>query len=157
MARIAVVIVFIIAGIYFLFFTDGDDPSVIDGVLTEAKAAGVERDLSGFMDNFSMQYRDEYGFSYLVIKRIVGRQFEKFEKFEAEYTDLGVVFDENEQGDKLAIATLDLRVKGFKKGLPIDLIGTDDSTDNINIEFLKSSLGVWKIVSVSGVDTRERF
>jgi len=152
--KILIALAVVIVVFLYLFYSSANDPSEVKAVLTRVLDAGKGKDLDGVMDNFSLKYKDEYGLSYPLLKGMMKGEFDKYDLFEGEISNLRVVFHKNEQGEKTAIANFDVYVQGMKSGIPIALIGTHDSPDKITVTLIKGVIGGWKIVSVSGVDER---
>lgn len=138
----------------FVLTRGGDDPSEIEALFGRTLEAGRTGDLSGFMDSVSLRYRDEYGLSYVGVKRMAQVSLEKFEGLDGTFGGLAVILGENEAGEKTATATVEVTVLGMKGGVPIGLIGDVDRPDTLTVELVKSGFGGWKIVSVSGFDSR---
>lgn len=141
----------------YLFYPRGDDPRQIEAVLNEIKDSAGKHDADGVTEHFSLQYKDEYGASYPVVKNVIENAFRRYDKILVSYSGLSVVFSENESGGKEAAANLDVIVTGQSSGMPHDLIGSDGSPDNITVTLGKSGLGGWKITSVNGIDEGENY
>ncbi len=141
----------------YLLFPRGDDAGEIDAVFSELIDASGKKDAEGITGRFSLQYKDEYGAGYQVVKGIIAKAFEEYDSIEASYSGLSAVFRENEYGEKEAAANLDVLVTGLKSGLPYELIGSGGSPDNITVTLKKSGIGGWKITGVEGLDTREDY
>ena len=153
-----IVLAIIISGILIYFFLQsGDDPSEIEAVFNEAIDAGKRKDLGGVMEHFSINYRDDYGITYPVVKNIVKNFFERFDGFEADYSNLIASINESEKGDKQASANLNARVSGIRNGIPVPILGDVDTPQNITVTLVKSKLGGWKIVKVEGIEADEGF
>ena len=60
--------------------------------------------------------------------------------------------NETEDGNKIAIANLNMNIKGIKSNIPISILGKDDSFENITLTFKKSKLGGWKVIKSEGLD-----
>jgi hypothetical protein len=145
-----------LAIIYF-FFPRGDDTGEIEAVFSEMIVATGKKDTDGVTGHFSLKYKDEYGASYPVVKNIISKAFEKYDRIEVSYSGISAVFGENEYGEKEAAANLDLLVTGYESGMPHTLIGSGGSPDNITVTLEKSGFGGWKITGVEGVDTPDDY
>lgn len=141
----------------YLFFPRGDEPREIEAVFDEMKEAASNKDTDGVAEHFSMQYKDEYGATYHVVKKVIGNVFRKYDSIRVSYSGLSVVFSENESGEKEATANLDVTVTGYSSGMSYDLIGSEDSPDNVTVTLEKSGLGGWKITGVEGLDAQESY
>lgn len=149
-------LIFIAAAILiYFFFPRGEDAGEIESLFNEIKGAAEKKDTEGVTGHFSLQYKDEYGAGYPVVKNIIAKVFERYDRIEASYSGLSAVFGENEHGDKEAAVNTDVLVTGFKSGIPYALIGSGGSPDNVTVTLVKSGLGVWKITGVEGLDGPE--
>jgi hypothetical protein len=153
-----IVLTITILGLFiYLFLSSGDDPSEIGAVFNDVIEAGKKKDLDGVMEHFSINYRDDYGATYPIVKNVVKNFFERFDGFEADYSNLAVLINESEDGEKQAIANLDVRAVGIRNGIPVPLLGDEDTPQNIIVTLVKSKLQGWKIVKVEGIEADEEF
>jgi hypothetical protein len=153
-----IVLAIIILGLFIYFFLwSGDDPSEIGAVFNDVIEAGKKKDLEGVTEHFSINYRDDYGATYPVVKNVIKNFFERFDSFEGDYSNLAVSINEGEDGEKQAIANLDVWVSGIRNGIPVALLGDEDTPQNITVTLVKSKLGGWKIVKVEGMESDEEF
>ena len=151
-----IVLAIIILGLFtYLFLSSGDDPSEIGVLFNEMIEVGKKKDLDGVMEHFSINYRDDYGATYPVVKNVVKNFFERFDGFEADYSNLAVSINESEDGEKKAVANLDVQVSGIRNGIPVQLLGDEDTPQNITVTLVKSKLRGWKIVKVEGIEDEE--
>ena len=157
MSRYLLILIIVALVILYIYFPRGGDPREIEAVLGEMKDAAQIKDLDGVMSHFSLQYKDEYGATYHVVKKVIEDVFRKYDSIGVSYSGLSVVFSENESGGKEAAANLDVIVTGHSSGITRDLIGSDGSPDNVTVTFEKSSLGGWKITSVEGIDEQDGY
>jgi len=141
----------------YLFYPRGDDPREIKAVFDEMREAAANRDSEGAAEHFSLQYKDEYGASYPVVKNVIENAFRKYDSVGVSYSDLSVVFSKNESGEKEASANLDVTVTGQSSGIFYDLIGSEGSPDNVTVTLKKSALGGWKITGVQGLDEQDSY
>lgn len=146
-----VILIIIAVVLAYLFFPSGDDTREIEAVFIKAMEAGEKKDLDGVMEPFSINYRDEYGATYPVVKNVLKNFFDKFDDFKGNFSVLTVSINETE-GEKQAVANLDVYVLGMKFGIPTSILGDADSPQNLTITLKKSGLGVWKIIKVEGLD-----
>lgn len=152
MARYIIPLIIIIALLIYFFYPGGVDTSEIESVLNGMKDSAEHNDPGEITEQFSINYRDEYGATYPVVKKIIKEAFERYDGIEPSYSGLSVSVSENEEGDMEAAANMDVSVRGIKSGAPRYLIGTADSPDNITVTLKKSPLGGWKIMKVEGID-----
>jgi hypothetical protein len=156
-SKYLLILIALAAVLVYFFFPRGDDAGEIEAVLNEMRDAAGKKDLDGVTEHFSLQYKDEYGAGYPVVKNVITRAFEKYDIIEVSYSNLTAVFSENEYGDKEAAANLDVLVTGYSSGLPYMLIGSEGSPDNVTVTLKKSGIGGWKITDVEGVDNPDNY
>jgi len=137
--------------IYFIF-TGGDETSEIETVFNEIIESVRKKDQEGVLEHFSIHYRDERGYNYLVIKKVVESTFQEFDSLDGSYGNISASLSEDENGEMLAYTKIGVKVRGVKRGIPETLLGSDDSYDNIIVTLKKSTLGGWKIINIEGVD-----
>ncbi|HEX3033596.1 MAG TPA: hypothetical protein VHT73_00480 [Thermodesulfobacteriota bacterium] len=157
MSKYIVLTIIILGILIYSFLQSGDDPSEIEAVFNEVIDSGKKKDLGGVMEHFSINYRDDYGITYPVVKNIVKNFFKRFDGFEADYSNLVVSINENEEGEKQAVANLDVQVSGIRNGIPVPILGDEDTQQNITVTLIKSKLLGWKIVKVEGIEAEEGF
>lgn len=149
------VIALIILGITYLLFTrEGNDDEFFTAYFNNMVEAAKSKDLDNFMKNFSLQYHDDYGFNYLILKNSVKNVLEKNQIIDGSFTDLSSSVSEDGDGNEVAVINLDVEAKGINKGIEYNLLGHEGTLENITIFLEKSSLGSWKIVRVEGVDSK---
>jgi hypothetical protein len=68
--------------IYF-FFPRGDDAGQIEAVFNEIRDAAGKKDAEGVTGHFSLQYKDEYGAGYPVVKSIITKAFQEYDGIQA--------------------------------------------------------------------------
>ena len=153
MARYVIPLIIIIVLLIYFYFPGGDDTTEIEAAFNSMIESAGEKNLEGVTEHFSIHYKDGYGVTYPVVKNIIQYAFEKYDGFQASYSNLSATIGENENGDKEAAANLDLIVKGIKSGNTQNLIGNDASPDNITVTLKKSSFGGWKITEIEGLET----
>ena len=157
MSRYIFLLIILALVLILYFFPRGDDSGEIKALFDEVIEAAGNRDYEGITGHFSVQYKDEYGAGYPVVKNIIIKVFEKYDSVEASYSGLSVVINKNEYGEKEAAANMDVEVTGYKSGIPDKLIGNSESPDNITVTLRKSGLGGWKITRVEGLDDRDDY
>lgn len=140
--------------IYFIY-TGGDETSEIEAVFNEIIDSSRNKDLEGVTEQFSLHYKDEYGASYPVLKNIIENTFEKFDSVDGSYGNVSVSLGEDENGEQLAYANVDVKARGTRAGIPQTLLGIDDTPDNITVILKKSTFGGWKIIKIEGIDAAD--
>jgi hypothetical protein len=152
MKKYGIFIVIIAVVLAYLFYPSGDDTREVAALLDQALESGKKKDLDGVMEHISLNYKDEYGASYPVVKNVVKNYFEKFDSFDGKYSGLKASINETEGGERQGVANLDIQVWGVKSGIPTPILGDLDSSSNITITLKKSRLGGWKVVKVEGIE-----
>ncbi|NIP37898.1 MAG: hypothetical protein GWO07_02445 [Candidatus Dadabacteria bacterium] len=152
MKIIGIIAVIIIAAAAFFLWPASDDPTEIEKVLNKMITAGQTGTFEGVTEHVSFDYRDDYGATYFAVKNIVQKVFEKFDSFDTKHKNLSVTISESEDGSKIAIANLDMNIKGKKSNTSFSILGKDDSYENITLTFKKSKLGEWKVTKSEGLD-----
>ena len=137
--------------LYFLF-TGGDETSEIESVFDEIITSARDKDKEGMLNRFSIHYEDEYGYNYLVIKKVIENALQEYEDLDGSYENISVNLKEDERGDKIAYARVGAKATALKGGIPKTLIGSENSYDDIVVTLKKSALGGWKIINIEGID-----
>lgn len=151
---ISIAVIILILGL--LLLRDGEDSSYFENYFNNMIIAAKAKNLDSFMDNFSLQYRDDYRTNYVHIKQIVKNIFEKYDEFEAVIENVVASNYEDELGNKKSDVNMDVFAIGFKGGIPIELIGETGHLKNVTI-ILQKSLGSWKIIKVEGIGEFEGY
>lgn len=152
MKKYVFLIIAVVAVLIFFYSRSGDDTSEIAHVLDQMVEAGKQGMQGDLIEHVSIEYRDDYGGSYLVVKNVVENLFDKYKKFDTKYKNLSVSIDNPENGDKTAVANLDIHIVGYTSDVPIDLLGTEDSYQNITLYFKKTKILGWKVTRAEGFD-----
>ena len=155
MARYIIPLIIVIALLIYFFYPGDVDTVEIEGTIEDIIASARNNDTEGFIDHFSINYKDEYGVTYPAVKQMIKNAVEKYDKFEADYSGLSVLMSKNEEVENEASAKVDITLRGVKSGVSHNLIGDPDSPDNIIITLKKSPLTGWKITKVEGIDKAE--
>lgn len=155
MKKILILIVIVIA-LLLVFRCQGKrDHAYFESFISEMERAGKEKNYDDFIDFFSVSYRDENGLNYLYLKNLTRKYFDKYESFSSSQSVNSVSdFYRDEADNELVDINLEVRVTGFVNGVPVDLIGSNNNTDNLNITLRRSLTGSWKVISISGVDRK---
>lgn len=157
MKKYVILIIIAVVVFIYIFLPSGDDTREIEAILDEVIQAGKEKNLDGVMEHFSINYRDNYGATYPVVKNIVKTFFDKFDGLDCKYSDLKVSIYETEERGKQAVANFEISVSGVSSGIPTFILGNGDTPQNLTVTLKKSKLAGWKIVKVEGVKLEENF
>ena len=145
----------LIAAVVLIFLTrnKGDD-EFFTNYFNEMVQAGESKNVEQFMNFFSLKYKDDYSFNYIVIKNIVKNTFNEFDRLEGSFSDLTSKIVKSD-GRNLAVVNMDARAIGIKNGIDAAVLGLNDKPENITVYLEKSTLGKWKIIKVEGLRKRE--
>ena len=130
--------------IKFLFVSE---KSRILKVINEGRAAVEAEDVDKCMSYISLQYSDDYGLKYLIVKRILTDVFKEFDGFKVMLDDVEIEVNNKE---KTAVAAFDLRIIVTLHNQPGYLVGSTDSPAKIKMYFIKERLK-WQVVKVTGI------
>jgi hypothetical protein len=155
MKKYTIFIIIVTLVLIYFFFPSGDDSREIEIVIQKTMAAGKKKDLEGMMKYFSIDYRDDYGLNYYIVKNIIKTFLDRFDSFNGKYSDLKVSMNETKEGEKQAVANLDIAISGVRSGFATDILGSTDSPKNLTVTLTKSRLTGWEIVKVEGVELKE--
>ena len=152
-----IVLPLIILAVLLIYFLTGKGHSTreIESTFIKMFDAGKKKDFDSVLEHFSITYKDDYGGTYLIVKNILKRFFDKFDSFDISFSDLKASFKENEQGDSIAYVNFDIFISGIGSGLPVPILGTETNTENLTITMKKSTFGKWKIIKVEGLESEE--
>ena len=153
MRKIIIVVLILALGMFLLTRNRGDD-EFFSSYFNKMVEAGESKNLEQFMNFFSLQYKDEYGLNYIVIKKLVVNTFNEFDTLEGSFSDLSSSIKES-GGKNIAVINMDAKAVGIKNGIDTGVLGLQDKPENITIFLEKSTLGKWKIIKVEGVEKRD--
>lgn len=155
MKKSILIIAIVLITFAVLFCGEKDDPQHFQKLLGEMVHTANLKDIDGFMEFFSINYKDDYDVNYLVIKNTAEKHFRLFDSFEVVYEDVEVLVSENSDGEKIADVSFDLIVTGVKNGvLQKEIIGQSGHLDYVSLTFKKSGFNKWKIVRIEGLDDK---
>lgn len=135
-----------VAGWWVLFASnpEGRIRAAIRGGVTAIEAEDLEKAIS----YLSTEYRDERGFSYLVVKRLLRDAFAQFNRFEIEMESPEIEFVKGENAGAWARFDLRLFVElEEQRGL---LVGSLDEPSHLEIFFIKKPWG-WLVGEIRGI------
>ena len=130
--------------IYFIWPTE---ESRIRRLVRQGATAIEKEDIDGVMSKISYNYRDEYGLSYLIIKKQLERKFKAYSDIEFDYENLTVeVFKETGE----ATAAMDLRMIAMS-GEQMGYVIGGEGPALLKLRLKKSGpLKKWQVVEASG-------
>ncbi len=100
MSRYLLILIALAAVLIYFFFPRGDDAGEIEAVFNEMRDAAGKKDIDGVTGHFSLQYKDEYGAGYPVVKNVIAKAFGKYDRIEAAHSGLSAVFSETSTARK---------------------------------------------------------
>ena len=122
------------------------DEHRIRKLFKEGVEAAESGDLEGVMAKVSFNYRDDYGVTYLYLKEILKREFQRLSDISVEYDGLKILVREDE-----ATAELDMRVIATAGNETGYIIG--DARAPLHIRFtLEKERGKWQIIKTEGLE-----
>jgi hypothetical protein len=107
----------------------------------------LDKDISGLMENISFNYSDDYGGSYLLLKKRLEKLLNRFSDFEITADVMGMEIDENRAEADLKVSVI--ASKGEERGY---LIGDAGGVQDMKVSFEKSPALQWKIIKVERFD-----
>ena len=141
---IIILIIIVIAAIIVKFFLVSEKSRILK-VINEGRAAVEAEDIEKCMSHVSLQYSDDYGIKYLIVKRILIDVFKEFDGFKVLLDNIEIEVKEDK-----AVASFDLRIIVTLHNQPGYLVGSTDSPAKIMMYFIKERLK-WQVIKVSGV------
>ena len=143
---IITLIIIIVAAIIIKFLLVSEKSRILK-VINEGKAAVEAEDVDRCMSHVSLQYSDDYGLKYLIVKRILIDVFKEFDGFKVLLDSIEIEVNKKEG---TAVASFDLRIIVTLHNQPGYLVGSTDSPAKIKMHFIKERLK-WQVVKVSGI------
>ncbi|MBI5675151.1 MAG: hypothetical protein HZC48_04865 [Nitrospirae bacterium] len=134
---------FIAAAVAFVLYPT--DEKRIRRVIAGSEDALIKKDLDGLFEYISYNYRDDYGNSYLILKKRMQIVFNRLNDIEIEKNLMGITVL-----DKTAEAELNVRVIASEGEAREYIIGDAVAWQEIKVYFEKSPYK-WKIVKVAGL------
>ena len=141
---IAVLILVVIVTAIGLWYFRSDERR-IRKALSQAGEALEREDLDGTMSHVSLKYRDERGWSYLIVKRLLKKGFEEFDGINIRMGRPAIEI--HEEG---ADVQMDLEVLIDFQGEKAYLIGSSEEPASVQIAMIKETLG-WRVTGVNGL------
>lgn len=129
--------------VYLLWPTD---EARIRKLLRQEAHAVEAKDIEAFMKGISFNYSDDYGMSYIVIKRVLKREFKREGSITITYGDILVEV----RDDDTATAVMDISVTSSDSGpdaAPRRLLGGGQAPAVLNLTLEKGTTGNWIVRS----------
>ncbi|MBI5043894.1 MAG: hypothetical protein HZC10_08760 [Nitrospirae bacterium] len=138
------ILIIAVSGIIIKFLLVSEKSRILK-VINEGKDAIEAEDVEKCMSYVSLQYADDYGLRYLIVKRILIDVFKEFDGFKVLLDNVEIEVKEDK-----AVATFDLRIIVTLHNQPGYLVGTTDKPAKAKVYFIKERLK-WQVVKVSGI------
>lgn len=130
------------AAVFVLYPTD---EKRIKRVIAGSEDALIKKDFDGLFEYISYNYKDDYGSSYLILKKRMQIVFKRLNDIEIEKNLLKITVQ-----DKTAEAELNVKVIATEGATREYIIGDSVTWQGIKVYFEKSPYK-WKIVKVAGL------
>lgn len=128
--------------IYFLW---PSDESRIKKLIKEGAAAIEKKEIDKVMSKVSFNYQDDYGFTYILIKKLLEDQFRTMSDIKVEYENLKITVKKDS-----AIADLDVRVIATIGNETGYIIG--DIKKPVHLKFnLEKERVKWLVMKIEGL------
>lgn len=139
------IILFLIVVAVTVFFLWPSDVTRIRKVIKRGTTGFEQKNIEEIMACVSFTYHDEYGMSYLLIKKGVERFLKQLDRIKIEYENLEI-----NVGEKIATAELDVWVIGRRGEHTQYVIGDFDTPLHITFTLGKERMK-WLVVGTQGL------
>jgi hypothetical protein len=120
------------------------DEARIKKLVKESIGAVETEDIDGVMDHIAFGYQDEYGLSYVLLKKNLKMQFQVFSDIQVDYENL--VVEVQEDG---ATASMSVLVLATEKGQRGYVLGDLKEAARIVLELVKNPAKKWLIMKAA--------
>ncbi len=122
----------------------------IKKIIHNCREAVIMEDIAGLMEYISFNYHDEYGGTYLQMKKRAELAFRRFDDFDISVGIMNIAIDEKEATTylKVSIIASDGNNRGY-------LVGDAEGPQDIEV-YLDKSVYEWKVVKIKGVIDYEK-
>lgn len=139
------VLVFLTIVIICILIFFPTDKKRIWKVIAASEKAIIDEELDGLMENISYNYRDEYGGTYLLIKRRMETLFKRLDNIDTEVQLVKISVDK-----KQAEAEINIRVTALHGEGRSYIVGDPANWQNMKI-YLEKSPYTWEVIKVKGL------
>ncbi len=139
------VLVFLTIVIICILIFFPTDKKRIWKVIAASEKAIIDEELEGLMENISYNYRDEYGVTYLLIKRRMETLFKRLDNIDTEVQLVKISVDK-----KQAEAEINVRVTASVGEARSYIFGDTANWQNMKI-YLEKSPYTWEVIKVNGL------
>ena len=139
------VLVFLIIIIICILIFSPTDKKRIWKVIVASEKTIIDEDIDGLMEGISFNYRDEYGGTYLLIKRRMETVFKRLDNIDTEIQLVKISVDK-----KQAEADINVRVTASQGEGRSYIAGDPANWQNMKI-YLEKLRYKWEVISVKGL------
>ena len=146
MSRKTIILLFLLIVVpIIIYFVMPTDKARIKKLIKKGAVAVEQKDIKEVMSCVSLTYMDDYGMSYLYLKKGFERLFRTSDSIEVDYEGVQVVVDE-----KKAVAELDVWAIASRGANAAYIVG--DAGNGIHIKFiLQKEKLKWQVVKTEGL------
>lgn len=137
----------ILVFILTLFLRNDEDDEVFTSYFNKMVSAAESKDLEKFMDFFSVHYKDDRGYNYVIIRSIVKNAFGEFETLRGAFSSLTSSVEKRDKGQSATI-NMNVQATGTRNGIEVGVLGLSDTPKNITVYLEKSRFEEWKIIKI---------
>jgi hypothetical protein len=141
----SILLISLLSGIALVVVFFPSDKKRIMKVVDSGRKAVVNEDLENFMDIISLNYTDDFGGNYTIIKKRMDRLFKQFENFDIKLDVLGISVNKDD-----AAAELNLNMIASEDEYRGYLIGDAEGGQYVKVYFGKSPYK-WKVKKIEGI------
>jgi hypothetical protein len=120
------------------------DEARIKRLIKESVEAVEREDIDGVMGHIAFGYQDEYGQSYVLLKRNLQRQFETYSDIQVEYEELAV--EVTKDGATASLSLLVLATLGNQRGY---ILGDLKEAARLVLDLKKNPAKKWLIMKAA--------
>ncbi len=133
--------------IIFLIFSQSDKKRINKLFKEEVKSV-EKKDIDGVMSGISYNYRDDYGFTYLYIKELMKREFQRMKDIEIEYENLKIKINDSRRNAEIEVDVRVIATINDERGY---IIG--DIRSPLHLRFhLEKERTKWLIIKTEGLE-----
>jgi len=139
--RFRYLILMVLAAVLVAVFYPSDKKR-INKVLNSCRESVLNKDIGQLMEHISYNYRDDYGGSYLVLKKRAEMIFSRFNEFEVAADVMKITVDREQ-----AEAHLKVSIIATEDGRRGYYIGDAEKARDVRV-FLEKSPYEWKVINI---------
>ena len=124
------------------------DESRIQKLVKEGAETIEKEDIDKTMSKVSFNYQDDIGLNYMLLRKILERQFAALEEIDIECENLSVRVDKDKATASLDVRALATSEGGGQRGY---IFGDLKEPARLSLELEKGTAGRWLVVNASGL------